>query len=85
MFMPAALLQALGGLNMQTLSAAHCQRTLLCVSHEAPQFKAIAQQLNSDGFEYKLAPAPHDWTYVDKFGGILMPHPNIQAIVDWMS
>lgn len=61
------------------------KRVLQVVAHETPGFT----QLRSDwqqhaGFHYQFAPAPHDWNYVDNFGGILLPQPVIQAIVNWM-
>lgn len=34
---------------------------------------------------YELAPAPGNWNYVDEYGGILLPQPVIQAIVNWMT
>ena len=33
-------------------------------------------------FSSDLIEAPHDWNYVDKYGGILLPQPIIQGIVD---
>lgn len=34
------------------------------------------------GFGYKYIEAPGDWNYVDSNGGILLPQPIIQYIVD---
>lgn len=61
------------------------KRTLQMVSHETQAFsdlKAVWQK--QDGFQYQFAAAPHDWNYVDNFGGILLPQPVIQAIINWM-
>lgn len=51
------------------------------VSHESETFARL-QDLLSDHPEFysELAPAPHDWNYVDHVGGILWPKPVIDAI-----
>lgn len=61
------------------------QRILQVVSHEQAAFAALRAQLAvHPGFSYQFSPAPHDWNYVDNFGGILLPQPVIQSIVNWM-
>lgn len=35
-------------------------------------------------YTFQLASAPGNWNYVDEYGGILLPQPVIQAIVNWM-
>lgn len=53
------------------------------VSHESEHSKILKNALKSSStYRYQLAPAPGDWNYVDSFGGILLPQPVIQAIVD---
>ncbi|WP_101760232.1 serine aminopeptidase domain-containing protein [Oceanicoccus sp. KOV_DT_Chl] len=55
------------------------------VSHKEDAFAALKQSWSAyEGFHYRMTPAPHDWNYVDKVGGILLPQPIIQAIVNWM-
>ncbi|HUH37907.1 MAG TPA: alpha/beta hydrolase [Spongiibacteraceae bacterium] len=60
------------------------RRILLAVSHETAAFAALQQRLAGEGFDYRHAPAPHDWNFVDNFGSILLPQPVLQAVVDWM-
>ena len=36
------------------------------------------------GFESLLTPAPHDWNFVDNYGAILLPHPVLQGIEQWL-
>jgi len=61
------------------------KKILQAVSHEAPGFTDLKAAWQSHpGYRYQLAPAPHDWNYVDNFGGILLPQPVIQAIVNAM-
>jgi pimeloyl-ACP methyl ester carboxylesterase len=72
-------------LNLLKLFPVPANRTLEIVSHETPAFETLrATGSNFAGFEYQLVPAPHDWNYVDDFGGILLPQPVIQAIVQWL-
>lgn len=53
------------------------------VSHENSNSNTLRSALESSPtYRYQLAPAPGDWNYVDSFGGILLPQPVIQAIVD---
>lgn len=56
------------------------------VSHESDGF-ADMKRLLSDrpGFYSELAPAPHDWNYVDHVGGILWPKPVIDAIEQYFT
>ncbi|MBW4933393.1 alpha/beta fold hydrolase [Marinobacter sp. F4206] len=51
------------------------------MSHESDSFAELERLLSDfQGFYSKLAPAPHDWNYVDHVGGILWPKPVIDAI-----
>lgn len=60
-------------------------RVLQIVAHETPAFGALRVAWGAEpGYYYQFTPAPHDWNYVDNFGGILLPQPVIQAIVGWM-
>lgn len=61
------------------------KRVLQVVSHETPAFAELKTLWQTHpGYQYQLSPAPHDWNYVDNFGGILLPQPVIQSIVNWM-
>lgn len=51
------------------------------MSHESDAFSDLKRFLSGQqGFYSELAPAPHDWNYVDHVGGILWPKPVIDAI-----
>lgn len=53
----------------------------LIVSHEQPSFEQLREKFSvNPRFRYQLAPAPHDWNYVDHVGGILWPAPIVAAI-----
>lgn len=53
----------------------------LIVSHEQPGFTQLRERFSfNPRFSYQLAPAPHDWNYVDHVGGILWPAPIVAAI-----
>ena len=60
-------------------------RVLLAVSHESDDFTQLRTAWSKvPGFRYLHAPAPHDWNFVDNFGGILLPQAVIRAIVSWV-
>lgn len=51
------------------------------MSHESDTFESLKCLLSGKpGFYSELAPAPHDWNYVDHVGGILWPKPVIDSI-----
>lgn len=77
--------ETLRGLSLSAGATPKAKRTLLVVSHETPEFSKVKLhwQQHPDS-QYLHMPAPHDWNYVDNFGGILLPQPVIQAIVNWM-
>lgn len=71
--------------DLTTSAGVDGRATLLVVSHETDEFFSLRDHFSTQsGFRYLLAPAPHDWNYVDLFGGILLPQPVIQAIVNWL-
>lgn len=56
------------------------------VSHESDAFTSLRRLLSDQpGFYSELAPAPHDWNYVDHVGGILWPKPVIDAIEQYFA
>lgn len=81
-----AFRDALRGQDLaKTAAPAGINRILQVVSHETDEFAALRAAWQSHkGFQYLFTPAPHDWNYVDNFGGILLPQPVIQAIVNWV-
>ncbi len=56
------------------------------ISHDTPGFTAFRELLcKSPKYHHRLAPAPHDWNYVDHVGGILWPAPILDAIEQYFS
>ncbi len=56
------------------------------VSHENPGFERLQQAYKMlPRFHYQLAPAPHDWNYVDHVGGILWPQTIVDAIENYFT
>lgn len=83
--MTRSLRESLRLLRVDVAGRATVSRLVQVVSHETDTLTAIRQRLEvHPGFEYRFVEAPHDWNYVDTFGGILLPQPVIQAIVQWM-
>lgn len=79
------LREGLRSLDVTGAASARVARILLAVSHETETFDQIHAALSHHpGCRYQFTPAPHDWNYVDNFGGILLPQPVIQSIVQWM-
>lgn len=61
------------------------KKILHVVSKETDCSRAINQTWSSQtNYHYELTPAPGNWNYVDDFGGILLPQPVIQYIVNWI-
>lgn len=82
--MHRAFRDSLRALDLGATSTHGIDKVLLAVSHETPEFVGLRDGLRAHvGFHYRYTPAPHDWNYVDNFGGILLPQPVIQAIVNW--
>ncbi|MCG8314166.1 MAG: alpha/beta hydrolase [Pseudomonadales bacterium] len=63
-----------------------CASVLHVVSNETEDTLKIKSGWGTyENYQYNLSPAPGDWNYVDSFGGILLPQPVIQSIVNWLS
>jgi pimeloyl-ACP methyl ester carboxylesterase len=61
------------------------EKILQVVSKETDCSRALHQAWSSTpNYTYELTPAPGNWNYVDDFGGILLPQPVIQCIVNWI-
>ena len=83
--LPKAFQTSLGGLSLVEMAPDSIAHIYQAVSHETEPFRHIENAWGRyKGFQCALTPAPHDWNFVDNFGGILFPQPIIQAIVDWM-
>lgn len=66
--------------NLTTASVAQI------ISHETQEFSALQGRFGAhQQFYFELAPAPHDWNYVDHVGGILWPQPILEAIESYFS
>lgn len=79
------LRESLRSLDVVSAAEAKVDRILQAVSHETETFSEIRDALRGHhGYRYQFTPAPHDWNYVDNFGGILLPQPVIQAMVQWL-
>lgn len=84
--MPSAFQQSLAGLDLLKTQGLDSIATAQIVSHENDRFTALYASLSKNPrFVYELAPAPHDWNYVDNVGGILWPQPVLQAIENYFS
>jgi pimeloyl-ACP methyl ester carboxylesterase len=63
----------------------HAEKIFQVVSKETNCSRAINKAWSSkSNYTYAHAPAPGNWNYVDDFGGILLPQPVIQSIVNWI-
>ncbi|MDO3722402.1 alpha/beta fold hydrolase [Marinobacter sp. chi1] len=79
--MPKAFQNSLEALSLGELAQDIAFPIAQFVSHETDEFAKIQRQLDHRKMFYsELAPAPHDWNYVDHVGGILWPKPVIDAI-----
>lgn len=84
--MPRAFQQSLTGLDIRDVKGLDAAAVAQIVSHENDRFTALYASLSKlPRFVYELAPAPHDWNYVDNVGGILWPQPVLQAIENYFS
>ena len=82
--MSAEFQQQLAGLDLIGAVKSSPMSIAQVVSHESDAFRELQDRLDgSPLFTYKLAPAPHDWNYVDHVGGILWPQPIVEAIEDF--
>lgn len=84
--MPRMFQQSLTNLDLCQTPGLQTTAVVQIVSHENDSFAALQNSLSSlPRFVYELAPAPHDWNYVDHVGGILWPQPIVQAIENYFS
>ena len=70
-------------LNLMKMKFSGKKSIFNIISHEeATSFSFIEYMKGKNNFQSELVDAPHDWNYVDKYGGILLPQPIIQGIVN---
>ncbi len=78
------LLRSVIDLDLRDTVPMQVSKVLQIVSHETPSFTELRSSwAHHPAYRYHFAAAPHDWNYVDDFGGILLPQPVIRAIVQW--
>ncbi len=83
--LPAKFQAGLEKFNLHETDPKSVAEIYQAVSHDNPSFQALKKAWEKHPrFHYRMTPAPHDWNFVDVFGGILLPQPIIQAIVNWM-
>lgn len=79
--MPEEFRATLAGLSLNRILASLDLPMAHIVSHETDEFSTVNEHLaNRPNCHSELAPAPHNWNYVDHVGGILWPKPVIDAI-----
>jgi len=83
---PGPLRHGSDALELDRMVPVAAGRVLQQVSYEQPEFSRLRDAWRAHpAFRYQFTPAPHDWNFVDDFGGILLPQPAIQAIVSWLA
>lgn len=57
----------------------------LVVSDTSTEWDRLAKTIEqkAEKMNYQVAKSPGNWNFVDDFGGVLIPHAIIQAIVGW--
>lgn len=70
-------------LDLLNLDLLEVENIVNVISHKTAKSNQFINSMESKkNFQSELIDAPHDWNYVDKYGGILLPQPIIQAIVN---
>ena len=84
--MPTTFKDSLSSLDLTSMQDLERLFVAEIVSHENPGFEKLQQAYkNLPRFHYQLAPAPHDWNYVDHVGGILWPQTIVEAIENYFT
>jgi esterase/lipase len=70
-------------LNIKNMDLSKIKIIRNIISHKSNDSDGFVQVMgHRNNFQSDLIEAPHDWNYVDKYGGILLPQPIIQGIVN---
>jgi len=78
-----SLQKTLKELNIENMNLSKIKKIRHIISHESIDSEQFIKAMkNRNNFQSDLIEAPHDWNYVDKYGGILLPQPIIQGIVN---
>jgi pimeloyl-ACP methyl ester carboxylesterase len=84
--MPALFKESLSSLDLCSVQGLERLSVAEIVSHENSGFEKLQQAYTIlPRFHYQLAPAPHDWNYVDHVGGILWPQTIVEAIENYFT
>ncbi|MGM0767460.1 MAG: alpha/beta fold hydrolase [Pseudomonadota bacterium] len=84
--MPPSFQKTLSELHLKDMAPSLTLPIAQIVSHETDEFSSLANRLAArPDFHFQLAPAPHNWNYVDHVGGILWPKPVIDAIEQYFA
>ncbi len=84
--MPITFKDSLSSLDLTSVQGLERLFAAEIVSHENPGFERLQQAYKMlPRFHYQLAPAPHDWNYVDHVGGILWPQTIVDAIENYFT
>lgn len=65
----------------------HTNNTLIIETHDKYSQKPLTSLLMDAGVnvEYKSLPNEHLWTWVEDFSRVLVPHPLLNDVVNWLS
>lgn len=75
--------ETLHEMNIANIDLSVIKKIRYFISHNSDASEALIQVMNtSENFDSYFIEAPHDWNYIDKYGGILLPQPIIQGIVN---
>lgn len=78
-----SLQKTLKALNIEAMDLSKIQTIRHIISHQSiDSEKFIEAMKHRKNFQSNLIKAPHDWNYVDKYGGIMLPQTIIQGIVN---
>jgi len=78
--------ETLKKLNVLNIDMSAISKVRHIISHQSIDSQEFINAIKEKGnFSSDLIEAPHDWNYVDKYGGILLPQPIIQGIVDCLT
>lgn len=84
--MPSSFKESLSNFNLCSMQGLERLPIAEIVSHENTGFEELRKSCESfSRFHYQLAPAPHDWNYVDHVGGILWPQTIVEAIENYFT
>ncbi len=77
----------LAELDLLHLARPGAQNVFVTVSEEAPEFHELVRHLDAVGapVTYRYVESPNNWSEVDEFGSMLLPHGVIKDIVECLA